>query len=169
MDLPYRPARRRIFHASCPLLDAVLALAFDARELENLCTGAGVDLPHHPRLRTLRVAETIHLACHRDTPLARRIERILELRFAEDVAACERLGAREYGQMWFFDEPLAPLGRAGALWALATTGDPELRDSEARLARLVQLEAMAALRRDVEESPRATAPGTAATNRASRT
>ncbi len=149
------PPGPRIWNVPCGLMDAVLALAFDTGELENLCASTRTPLPCTSSARHAMLRDVVHQACHRPGGgLARRIERTLDLRFAEQKEECRTLGLVEYARQWFFDEPPPTRGFAGALWAIASSSDPDAPSIAARVARYVTFEALDGLRVRVESGAR---------------
>ena len=67
----------RIWEVDCVLLDGVLALTFDAEELKNYCNQAGVVMSRRCLTGPLNVFRTAHGECHSQSPLAKRLERLL--------------------------------------------------------------------------------------------
>jgi len=117
--------RLRIWQVDCGLMDPILSLSFERRELENLFTSAGQPLPRcacAPLAQSMVLAT--HAACHeRHGLLANLVESQLDVIHS---AAIDQLDEEGPGPL------LHPLweGRgvvgdlAGRLWALATWGDP---------------------------------------------
>ena len=118
--------RARIWEADCGLFDAVLSFSFETEELLNCCRSAGVEV-RACRCHDLGAAVlgTVHRICHDDTPLARLMERRLNVvhgRALEQVAAegFEALGAAlTRGPLFEVDD------LAGKLWALAVSAHPD--------------------------------------------
>jgi len=140
----------RIWDVPCALLDAVLIFSFDDRELDNLCSSAGLKIPCQSPLRTVQLRSAVHRACHEKNSLARQIERTLNLRFADQVSDLHEVGAREYVQMWFYDQKVPTRDYAGALWAIATSAGAAAHDLVSHVDRYVMLEALKGMRERLE-------------------
>lgn len=136
----------RIWDVPCALLDAVLVLAFDEGELENLVTSAGVRVDACLGARSAAVVGVVHRASHRDGPLARRVEKTLDYRFAGLKRECERIGVEAFAAGRLVDAGCSPEEFAGSLWAVATSAEPRARCVTAQANRGVMLEAFECLR-----------------------
>lgn len=116
--------RLRIWQVECTLLDAVLLLTFDGRELSNLARAAGVELPacRCPDERALVAA--VHRACHAETPLALQLERLLDLMHRGALDALQAYGLEAFGGDLVGRDLWAVPHLAARLWAVLTSPDP---------------------------------------------
>lgn len=116
--------RLRIWQVECTLLDAVLLLTFDARELSNLARSAGVEVStcRCPDERAL--VATVHRACHAETPLALQLERLLDLLHRGALEAVRTYGLETFGRDLIGRDLWAVPHLAARLWAVLTSSDP---------------------------------------------
>lgn len=127
---PLRPDRRPIWEVDCSLMDAILALSFERRELENVFAAAGVGLPEPCRCMPASQAVILgaHALCHEDNHVSRVLCRQLDLMHARSIAALEARGLEDFLRPILLQpEDLPDLG--GRLWAIATC-----REEQAPLA-----------------------------------
>ena len=142
----------RIWEADCGLLDAVLALSFDAGELSNCCRSAGLDVPRCGVHDRAALVGTIHRACHAETPLALLIEHRLNLIHSQAIAMLERDGLADLRHTLLHSDLRRVDQLAGVLWALTTCADPEadeLRTAARALITMTGLQLLAARRTEV--------------------
>lgn len=137
---------RRIWNLPSPLIDAVLAFSFDDGEIENLCSGAGIELHCAASHRPLALHDLLHQACRADNPLARRVERTLNLVHAEALRERDALGASMYAKQWLARRSPPSDTWAAALWAIGTSTQPGMECVAKRLGRFLALDALRALR-----------------------
>lgn len=117
--------RRRIWEVSCGLMDPILTMTFEERELENLLSRAGQVLPRcgcAPLSQSLVLAA--HAACHeRNGALACLIESQLDVIHSAAIELLEEEGPGPLlHPIWEGAGVVADL--AGRLWALGTWLDP---------------------------------------------
>ena len=145
-------ARIRIWEVECPLLDAVLALSFDAGELANCCRSAGVELERHACVSPEHLAVlSAHRACHGPTPLAHLLERRLDFVHgaALDLFEAEGLAAVANALVGV---PLREVDDLpGRLWVLATLAGEEYQALRTHLRGLLAMGGLLAVRREREE------------------
>jgi hypothetical protein len=134
----------RIWQADCGLLDAVLLLTFDARELEDLARARGIEITCGcPDARGL--VQVIHRACHAPTPLALQLERLLDVVHrgaleARDAFGIDAFGAELVGRdLWQVDH------LPGRLWAVVTCDDPAAERLRTYLRHALALDGLRAL------------------------
>ena len=137
---------RRIWILPESLVDAVLAFSFDDGEIENLCSGAGIELHCAASHRPLAMHELLYRACREDTPLARRVERTLNLMHAEALEDRDAQGASAYAKHWLARRSPPSASWAAALWAIGTSAQPGMDCVARRLGRFLALDALRALR-----------------------
>jgi len=116
--------RRPIWEVDCGLMDAILALSFERRELENVFAAAEVSLPEPCRCMPASQAVILgaHALCHEDNAVSRVLGRQLDLIHARSVARLEALGLAGFVRPVLLQpEDLSDLG--GRLWAIATSLD----------------------------------------------
>lgn len=142
--------RTPIERVECGLLDAVLALSFEPRELENLLSGAGEPAPDCGCPGARGVISLAHRATHQGGALARRLEGLLDLLHARSLARLEELGPTHFAAETVARDLWAHPDLAGRVWALARCADPAAADLVRYLGRAVGLDALRALaaRRD---------------------
>lgn len=118
-------ARLRIWQVECQLLDAVLMLTFDGRELSNLARSAGVEVSacRCPDERALLA--TIHCACHAETALALQLERLLDLVHRGALEALQTFGLETFGGELVGRDLWAISHLSARLWAVLTCADPK--------------------------------------------
>lgn len=139
-------ARLGIADVDCGLLDAVLALSFEPRELENLATRAGLETGACLCSRSRELTSTIHRACHQGGAFPRHLQRLLDVLHGRELTRLEEAGfdacagALVRGDLWEVPD------LAGRLWAVATSGDPQAPLLRRFLGRALQLDALRALR-----------------------
>ncbi len=115
-------ARRRIWEMECGLLDAVLALSFEPAELANLCQGE----PSSPgcTCAARAVIRFAHARCHEPTPLARLLERNLDVLHRRELERLAAAGLEEYGEALVTADLWAVPELAGRLWAVLRCEHP---------------------------------------------
>lgn len=117
--------RKRIWEVDCGLMDPILTLTFEARELQNLFSSAGQPLP---RCACAPVAQSMvlatHAACHeRHGLLANLVESQLDVVHSAAIEQLEQDGPGALlHPLWEGAGVVRDL--PGRLWALATWGDP---------------------------------------------
>lgn len=116
----------RIWEADCALFDAVLSLSFEVEELLNCCQSAGEELASCPcHGRDEAVFGLVHRTCHEDTPLARLVERRLNVVHRRALARVESHGFDLLAQALGQGELYAVDDLAGKLWALTVSDHPQ--------------------------------------------
>lgn len=135
--------RKRIHQVACAILDPVLQLSFDARELENLCATVDRVRLDPENSDPYSIFDYVHTRCRELNPLSARIERTLHLIHIEQVAERHRLGDEAFVRKWFLEirDPTLEIG--GALWAIATSPEPHPDCLGHRLVRRVSQFALA--------------------------
>jgi hypothetical protein len=137
--------QRRIWSLPGPLLDAVLTFSFDGGEIENLCSGGGIALHCGAAHRPLALLDVLQRVCRQDTPLARRVERTLNLIHADALRERDAHGAAEYAKRWLAQSSPPTRAWAAALWAIGTSTHSGMDCVAARLGRFLTLDALRAL------------------------
>lgn len=134
----------RIWQADCALLDAVLLLSFDARELEDLARARGVEVACGC-LDARAWVQAIHRACHAPTPLAHQLERLLDGVHRRALEARDAFGIDAFGvdlvgrDLWQVDH------LPGRLWAVATCDDPAAERLRSYLRHALAVDGLRAL------------------------
>lgn len=144
-------ARLRIWEVECPLLDAVLALSFDAGELVNCCQSAGVEVPEHACLAPEHLAVlSAHRACHEPSPLAHLLERRLDFVHAPALDLLEAEGIAALAEGFLGRRAAEVEDLPGRLWALGTLAGDEHRSLRAHLRGVLAMGGLLALRKERE-------------------
>tara|TARA_R110002072_G_scaffold22335_3_gene77960 strand:- start:454 stop:867 length:414 start_codon:yes stop_codon:yes gene_type:complete len=105
-------------------MDAILALSFERRELENVLAAAEVSLPEPCRCMPASqvVILAAHALCHEDNAVSQVLGRQLDLLHARSVARLAARGLEAFLRPVLLQpEDLSDLG--GRLWAIATSLD----------------------------------------------
>lgn len=137
--------RLRIWEVDCALLDAVLLLSFDPRELSNLARAAGVDVPACACPDARAVVRGVHRACHDATPLALHLERLLDLVHGRAIDALDAYGLDAFaGELTGRDLWRVP-HLSSRLWAVLTCADPAADRVRGYLRNALAVDALRAL------------------------
>lgn len=146
--------RLRIWQVECTLLDAVLLLTFDARELANLARSAGIEVTtcRCPDERALLA--TVHRACHAETPLALQLERLLDLVHRGALDALRTYGLETFGRDLVGHDLWAVPHLAARLWAVLTCSDPAADGLRAYLRGALAFDGVRSLASRVQTSGR---------------
>lgn len=137
--------RLRIWEVDCALLDAVLLMSFDARELANLARAAGVEVPACACPDARAVVRTVHRVCHGATPLALHLERLLDLVHGRAVDALRAYGLDAFAADLTGRDLWEVSHVSGRLWAVLTCADPAADRVRAYLRNAVAIDALRAL------------------------
>ncbi len=149
---PSAVARVPFDRVECPLLDAVLAMSFDAGELDNLLgdeRAGGCACPG-PRA----AIDAAHRAAHvPDGAAARRLERVLDTLHARELEALDALGLDTATEV-LVGRDLARVPRlAGWVWAVARRADPDADGLRSYLVRALFLDGFRALGAQASSRP----------------
>lgn len=134
-----------IWEIPCPVMDTILMVSYDSKELLNICSQChitidnenrqGCDLDHHVYLE-------VHRHCHQSCPLSRYIQKQLNKRYEKYI-----LGVRECPWEEILDihnrflTEWAEHHASGLLWAICTDPREELRKIERSLQYRIQVTA----------------------------
>lgn len=147
--------RKRIWEVDCALLDAVLLLSFDARELQNIARARGVDVPACACPDARSLVRTVHLSCHAATPLALHLERLLDLVHGRALDALATYGIDAFGDELVGRDLWLVSHLPGRLWAALTSDDGGAERLRAYLRRALATDALRALAARVQDQPAA--------------
>lgn len=145
--------RLPLWEVDCALLDAVLYLSFDHRELSDCCTSAEVEIPRCPCVTPSHaVVAAAHRACHQPGPLPELIARRLDYVHRDALEELEQEGVEGLaGKM--LGQPLGQVPRlAGRLWAVATCGAADARTLQVLLRGALSASGLELLAREVERA-----------------
>jgi hypothetical protein len=131
--------RLPITDLDCVLLDAVLLLSFDAGELANLSQPEGGEDACTCGRRAL---DAVHRACHAGGPLARRIERSLDLVHRRSLERLGTEGLRAFGGELLGPQLSTVADLGGALWAVLGAPAPEAHALRAHLRRALVIDGL---------------------------
>lgn len=137
--------RLRIWEVDCGLLDAVLLLSFDPRELANLARAAGVEVPACACPDARSVVRTVHRACHEATPVALQLERLLDLVHRRALDAVQAYGLDAFAAELTARDLWTVPHLASRLWAVLTCADPAADRVRAYLRGALAIDALRAL------------------------
>lgn len=137
-----------IWDLSCVMLDLLLVGSFDSRELANLISGvpeadamtSGCCIKALPENeRPIHVA---HRLCHSNTPVARQIQRQLDLRYRTVMESCAALRPEELSRTHRSLHLHACPNAAAFLWALCRDRRSEVRAMAVGFTSRVQILAL---------------------------
>ena len=115
----------------CFALDLLLTAAFDAREMENLLSSLSQEpapaADGTPLSHADRVFARAHHLCHHDPRLARRIEKMLDLRHEKLMNAVEVMSIADLQALAKGPENTPNRDAAAFLWALHRDRRPKAR------------------------------------------
>ncbi|MCO5170157.1 MAG: hypothetical protein M9894_27805 [Planctomycetes bacterium] len=147
--------RLRIWQVDCTLLDAVLLLSFDPRELSNLARAAGLEPAACACPDARALVRAVHRACHEATPLALHLERLLDLVHRRALDALATYGLEAFGDDLAGRDLWQVPHLAGRLWAALTAPGDTAERLRAYLRNALAVDAMRALAARAHEQPAA--------------
>lgn len=143
--------RLPIGQVDCDLLDAVLALGFEPRELENLASRAGLARGTCLCSPSRDLVSTIHRACHVEGPFPAHLQRLLDCLHRRELERLDGEGFDAYASELVGSDLWSIPALPGRLWAVGTSAHPQAPVLRRYLVRSLQLDGLRALRSAAEQ------------------